>query len=172
MGIDIYARWNGQTEAEERSQVTGYSIKHGHVGYLREAYHGGPYVTKYLVSEAFNADEGQAAIPARTLRRRLPAAVLMHLYRDNKLYGGGKDPSVVDIAQLPATLAKVFRDERPDVSHDEFARALDARSIETAKTLINVGLLPDGPKSLVDFVELCERKELETGEPCSITASY
>ena len=27
-------------------------------------------------------------------------------------------------------------------------------------------------KSFSDFVELCERKERETGEPCSIVASY
>ena len=27
-------------------------------------------------------------------------------------------------------------------------------------------------KSFSDFVELCERKERETGEPCSIMASY
>ena len=27
-------------------------------------------------------------------------------------------------------------------------------------------------KSFSDFVELCERKERETGQPCSIVASY
>jgi hypothetical protein len=37
---------------------------------LREVYHGGPYVTEYLVSEAFNAPDGEAAIPACTLRER------------------------------------------------------------------------------------------------------
>jgi hypothetical protein len=74
MGIDIYANWRGQSEAEASAQITGFSGVAGHVGYLREAYHGGPYVTKYLVSEAFEDAEGVAAIPARTLRERLPAA--------------------------------------------------------------------------------------------------
>ena len=53
MGIDIYARWKGQTEAEEQAQNTGFSAVHGHVGYLREAYHGEPYATRYLAAEAF-----------------------------------------------------------------------------------------------------------------------
>ena len=46
MGIDIYARWNGQSSAEQQAQYTGFSIEHGHVGYLREAYHGAPYATR------------------------------------------------------------------------------------------------------------------------------
>ena len=42
MGIDIYARWRGQTEEEQHAQITSFSVVHGHVGYLREAYHGEP----------------------------------------------------------------------------------------------------------------------------------
>jgi hypothetical protein len=52
MGIDIYAHWCGQTATEEDAQVTGFGIAHGHVGYLREAYHGEPYATRVLVPEA------------------------------------------------------------------------------------------------------------------------
>ena len=92
MGIDIYATWRGQTSAESDAQCTGFSGVHGHVGYLREAYHGGPYVTKYLVAEAFDSPDGEATIKASVLRDRLPAAVLMHMYREHKLYGDGKDP--------------------------------------------------------------------------------
>ena len=69
MGIDIYPTWQGQTEAESNAQSTGFSAVHGHVGYLREAYHGGPYVTKYLVAEAFAAPTHEAAIPARCATR-------------------------------------------------------------------------------------------------------
>jgi len=72
MGIDIYMRWNDQTEEEEQAQYTGFSIVHGHVGYLREAYHGDPYATRVLVPEAFDEDCDAAAIPAATLRERLP----------------------------------------------------------------------------------------------------
>jgi hypothetical protein len=78
---------------------------HGHAGYLREAYHGGPYVTKYLMAEAFTHPERVAAIPAQTLRARLPAAVLMHMYREHKLYGDGKDPSRIDITDLKGPCA-------------------------------------------------------------------
>jgi hypothetical protein len=172
MGIDIYASWLGQSEAEADAQITGYDITAGDVGYLREAYHGGPYVTKYFVAEAFEHDSGEATIPARALRERLPTAVLMHMYRDHKLYGNGKDPAKIEIENLPAALAKVLSAEMPDMSHDEFAQALTSESIETAKTLIANGMLSSSAKAFVNFVELCERKERETGKPCTITASY
>jgi hypothetical protein len=53
MGIDIYAEWKGMSEAEKKAQVTGFSVEHGHVGYLHEAYHGEPYATQMLVPESF-----------------------------------------------------------------------------------------------------------------------
>src|ERR1051326_1589275 len=51
MGIDIYAQWHGQTKEEETAQITGFSTVRGHVGYLRESYHGEPYATKHLCAE-------------------------------------------------------------------------------------------------------------------------
>lgn len=54
MGIDVYARWDGQTEAERQAQYTGFSIVSGDVGYLREAYHGEPYATRALFPECFD----------------------------------------------------------------------------------------------------------------------
>ena len=65
MGIDIYAEWDGMSEAEKTAQITGFSAEHGHVGYLREAYHGEPYATKVLVPEAF--EELRVPIYADTL---------------------------------------------------------------------------------------------------------
>ncbi len=85
MGIDIYAQWDGMTEAEERAQITGFSIEHGHVGYLREAYHGEPYATRTLVPEAFA--EGRAPIDASTLQERLPEALLIAETRERTVYG-------------------------------------------------------------------------------------
>ena len=75
MGIDIYARWKGQTEQEQEAQYTGFSVVHGHVGYLREGYHGRPYATRVLVPEAFAAANCEAQIAATLLRERLPAAL-------------------------------------------------------------------------------------------------
>lgn len=62
MGIDIYARWRNMPKEDQEAQMTGFSAVAGDVGYLREAYHGDPYVTKYLLKEAFEAKECEAKI--------------------------------------------------------------------------------------------------------------
>ena len=72
MGIDIYMRWDGMTEEDRDKQITGFDATVGDVGYLREAYHGGPYATHYLVEEAFEDGAGDVHIPAKELRVRLP----------------------------------------------------------------------------------------------------
>jgi len=85
MGIDIYAEWDGMSAAEKTAQITGFSVEHGHVGYLREAYHGAPYATKVLVPEAF--EELRVQIYADTLRDRLPAALVVAEQREREIYG-------------------------------------------------------------------------------------
>jgi len=68
MRIDIYARWKGQSADEiEKQEEAWASIEAGGVGYLREAYHGEPYATRYLCAEAFVSAAG-ARIDARLLR--------------------------------------------------------------------------------------------------------
>ena len=57
MGIDIYMHWDDMTDDEVRAQFTGFDTTAGNVGYLREAYHGGPYATETLVPEAFEWTE-------------------------------------------------------------------------------------------------------------------
>ena len=74
MGIDIYAEWRGMTVEESNAQVMAcFDGTVGHIGYLREAYHGEPYATRVLFPEAF--EKGDAAIPAARLRERLPATL-------------------------------------------------------------------------------------------------
>ena len=128
MGIDIYARWPEQTAAETDAQCTGFSIEHGHVGYLREAYHGEPYATRVLVPEAFDHETNPdgAPIPAKTLRQRLSNTLAAATRRQELVYNEGP-------------------------GHENTRVVL---------------------QSFSDFVELCERKERETGQPCSIVASY
>jgi hypothetical protein len=92
MGIDIYMRWQDQPEAERSAQYTGFSIAHGHAGYLREAYHGRVYATRVLVPEAFNDDpdrdyEAGVAIPAAVLAARLPDALAAARTREAVTYG-------------------------------------------------------------------------------------
>jgi hypothetical protein len=84
MGIDIYTRWDEQTEEERESQLT-------------EAYHGSPYATRRLVPEAFETDDEEgAAIPAATLRERLPDALqdarerMKHIYSQDPDSDDGK----------------------------------------------------------------------------------
>lgn len=86
MGIDIYARWRDMTPREEAAQITGFSAVHGHVGYLREAYHGEPYATRFLVPEAFAAGADGAPIPAAVLRVRLDETLVVAEERERKLY--------------------------------------------------------------------------------------
>lgn len=101
MGIDVYAKWDGMTEAEEAAQITGFSVEHGHVGYLREAYHRQPYATKVLVPEAF--EEHRVPIHAVTLADRLPAALAVAEARERNLY------HVTDVEQIERVL-KSYRD--------------------------------------------------------------
>jgi hypothetical protein len=131
MGIDIYARWSTQTDEEVTAQVTGFSVEAGHVGYLREAYHGEPYATHVLVPEAFSDEMAQlypdgVPISALQLRKRLPQTIEVARQREKAIYG--------------------HEPEHPE-------------------TRLVV-------KSFEDFVTLCEEKEDETGELCTILASY
>ncbi len=125
MGIDIYTRWEGQTEEEKRAQICGFDITVGGVGYLREAYHGEPYATRYLVREAFEGPTATAQIRASVLRERLPRTIELALEREREVYGN----------------RKVTRDD-PCI------------------------------RSFIEFVELVEKKERETGKLVNIVASY
>ena len=86
MGIDIYMRWEGMTEADREKQITGFDATVGDVGYLREAYHGGPYATHYLVEEAFEDGAGDVHIPAKELRERLPLTKDIVIQRAREVY--------------------------------------------------------------------------------------
>ena len=86
MGIDIYMRWEGMTEADREKQITGFDATVGDVGYLREAYHGGPYATHYLVEEAFEDGAGDVHIPAKELRERLPLTKDIVIQRAKQVY--------------------------------------------------------------------------------------
>ena len=97
MGIDIYAEWPGMTAKDHAVQITGCSIVHGHVGYLREAYHGEPYATRYLVAEAFAT--GSAEIDAATLAERLPAALKLAEQREREIYEVTDPAEIEDVLQ-------------------------------------------------------------------------
>ena len=99
MGIDIYAKWRGQTESEREEQLSvPFSTIVGRFGYLREAYHGEPYATNYLCAEAFNSETYEARIPAATLRERLEKTLHLAAERERKLYQSS-DEDIADVLQ-------------------------------------------------------------------------
>jgi hypothetical protein len=86
MGIDVFAQWRGQSKEERDSQMSAWlSPTAGSCGYLREAYHGTPYATRFLCAEAFA--HGAANISAAILRERLPQTLRLVEERERKLYG-------------------------------------------------------------------------------------
>jgi hypothetical protein len=91
MGIDIYAEWDGMTDGEKDEQVSGWlSANAGASGYLREAYHGGPYATRVLMPEAFESATGER-IPAAILRKRLPETLAAVIERQREVYDEASD---------------------------------------------------------------------------------
>lgn len=99
MGIDIYARWNGQTEADESTQFESALSSDGSIGYLREAYHGEPYATTFLFREAFESKTASAPIRASVLRERLPEALRLAETRERKIYGAKKPAHIEPVLQ-------------------------------------------------------------------------
>lgn len=95
MGIDIYMRWKGMKKGDEGAQVVGCSDTSGHLGYLREAYHGEPYATRALLPEAFASRGGEAKIKAELLSQRLPAVLKVAAERNKKLYKGANQRGVL-----------------------------------------------------------------------------
>jgi hypothetical protein len=86
MGIDIYAKWKNQNEAEQTAQSEVFlSATEGRKGYLREAYHGEPYATRFLCAEAFGMEDG-ARIRAAVLKERLPDTLALVEERERKIY--------------------------------------------------------------------------------------
>jgi hypothetical protein len=169
MGIDIYLEWPGQEEENKikDNRCDWGNTTQGHVGYLREAYHGGPYATKLLVPEAFDSETRRAEIPAAVMRERLTTITTPAMNAD-----GGHKAAEAMIAMLRQAGASVAG----PVIHDGSTAAM---SVEDAvrireKTLYNSDddEIDDVVQSFRDFVELAERKEKEHGRACTVCASY
>jgi hypothetical protein len=174
MGIDIYLEWDGMKKEEKNAQATGFSITSGNVGYLREAYHGGPYATRILVREAFEAENCRAQIPAEIMRDRLnhvtePAA---------RTSGAGHQlaEAVLDmlqstgvevVAEDGATTNRIKSDTTRPMTVEEAVRERQLRLYGEDNEHIERVV-----KSFRDFVELAEEKERQTGKPCTVYASY
>ena len=86
MGIDIYARYEGQTPEQVARQLEAWLSGHSGAGYLREAYDGEPYATRYLFAEAFEVSY-DTPIVAKVLRERLPETLRLAELRERTICG-------------------------------------------------------------------------------------
>lgn len=173
MGIDIYLEWDGMEEEDKKEQYSsGFSITAGGTGYLREAYHGEPYATQILVREAFEAENCRAEIPAAVMRERLtnvtePAygktgghkAAQLFTELAKAAYAGDDEIRVEGGCTGSGQTLPMTVEEAVTIRARKLYNADDA---EVAETL----------RSFREFVDLAERKERETGKPCTVYASY
>lgn len=175
MGIDIFLEWDGQAEERENAAAEDkpewFNTHDGHVGYLRESYHGGPYATQLLVREAFESENYRAEIPAAVMRERLThvtepargcdgghftAAMLVEMFKAmNKDENAKCEPAEIKPpTKEPMTVEEAVR--------TRYKTLYDASDEEIAEVV----------QSFRDFVDLAERKEREHGKPCVVYASY
>ena len=160
------------TEEDDKNQYTGMSTMAGNVGYLREAYHGGPYATKILCREAFDAENGEAEIPAAVLRERLTHVTEPALGRD----GGHMVAQMIAQFLSGANLSPEVEVIPPAVR----SGITQPMTVEEAIRTRYATVYPETDQKHVDdvvesfraFVALAEQKEKETGHPCTVYASY
>ena len=130
------------------------------------------YAPAVLIAENWDKQpEDGFPIPATTLRKRLPAAVMTAIYREHKVYGEAeKDPAVLDGTDgLLEKLKHIFTVEVNNKEHEDM-RFTDEQ-IRQCNALIEKRALSRAALAFVDFVILAERKEKETGEPCRVIVS-
>lgn len=179
MGIDIYLEWKGMKKKEKKAQACGFDIYAGRRGYLREAYHGGPYPSKMLVREAFEAPKCRAKIPAAVMKRRLTQVTEPAVAGDDahamsmimaevvkRLKESGQMPKDGEVIRVSPAVVKSGRTSPMTVEE----------AIRERCRVIYPDTSPREVEELVEsyrgFVALAEQKEKETGEPCTIYASY
>ena len=162
MGINVYLSWAGQTLEEQAAQEDAYlALDGGSVGYLRESYSGGPYVTKILVRDAFEAPTRRAHIFAAILRERLTMVT-------EPAYGfDAGDMAVREITeQLEMSGASVSHPRAGKTFPMTVEEAVEARYRDDPEKARGV------LESVRRFVALAEAKELETGKPCGVRVEF
>lgn len=169
MGIDVYLEWPGQEEERKikDNQILWCSPTQGHVGYLRESYHGGPYATKLLVREAFDAENYRAEIPAAVMRARLTTVTEPAMNADGGHKAAEALIAIMQLAGAKSDGAVIKEGNTGAMSVEDAVRIRE-------KTLYNSDEeeIAEVVQSFRDFVDLAERKEKEYGRPCTVYASY
>jgi hypothetical protein len=175
MGIDIYLAWEGQTAEERRGQIAGFSVTAGRAGYLREAYHGGPYATEILVREAFDSPSAEAQIPAATMRERLT-----NVTEPSRSPGLRAGDAMARVICEMLSEGAMLEDAVEVDGHQGGPAVTEPETVEECVRIRCARIYPDMEPDMVeryvqsfrDFVALAELKERETGKPCTVIASY
>lgn len=175
MGIDVYAKWDGQTDAERDAQITGFSIAHGHVGYLREAYHGEPYATKVLFPECWD----DVLVEDNGVREPMNEHDLEFFCKDEGVsFEEVHKRSHAMLQKLREYFGEHYRIEF-DPPSNQFtwntgAMAIPAATLRerlpqainaTSKRYAGEEIVGQAVKSVIDFVELYERLDKEGKNP-------
>ena len=179
MGIDIYMGWNDITDEEKRGQITGFEVSAdaGGAGYLREAYHGGPYVTEYLVAEAFDDDVPMGeSDPARI------ADLLAELRSKPELIAelGERALRISPEPDSRVYNTTIVTERGYEKTIAIFPAAVLRERLETAKEIARIRYLgvyktadaSEMTGALEGFVELAEYIEASGRGPVSVYASY
>lgn len=162
MGIDVYLSWAGQTADEQAAQEDAYlTLGGGDVGYLRESYSGGPYVTKILCRDAFESPTREAPIPAGVLRERLTSIT-------EPAYGFDTGHNIAreiaeQLAEAGASVRRPGPSRTTPTTVEEAVAARYADDPELARKVL---------ASVRAFVTLAEQKEHETGSPCTVRVEF
>lgn len=176
MGIDVYLEWDNKTDEEEKAQYVGFDVRSGDVGYLREAYHGGPYGTHILIQEDWNV-EGGVEVENSVLRSRMGIVAKAVIWRNYKLYysNGDKPHGVVEIdkegvPELLDSLKTIFSDME-QFNHPPEIEDIPLSDDEAFKLMQEHVEIAWSVKSFYDFVALHGVKERAGLNP-KIIVSY
>jgi len=163
MGFDVYLRWPGQTAEEHDAQEQTWLTEAGHLGYLRESLTGGPYATRILAREAFESPTCSAEIPAAVLRERLTSVT-----------EPARGPDLAKGDWVVRQIIEGLEQGGADVEEPRPART-DPQSVEEAiraRHAAEPEVIESKLRAYRDFVAFAERKEAETGRPCTLVVDY
>lgn len=150
MGIDIYMSPNTIDDdgvGTDETNIRYFDTTNGDAGYLREAYHGGPYVTEVLVPEAFEWTRWLGDCP-NDATDDWPADLEYWLRRGAPIHASVMRGRLVEALEaFERRIANVYPDTDEKLKAEQW-------------------------QAFVDFVELAERIEAATGEAVQVYASY
>jgi len=156
MGIDVYTAINGKLAHHTGEDPKDWTYDGVH-GYLRESYGGGPFATAILLPEAFltesNSDHCSEWL-GQKVKKELPLRVIsLLLYADEEApYLAVEYPAAILRKRLAKTLSTVVK------RYKGFGIEL-----EKGNPVL---------QQFIDFVELAERVERETGQPIAVHISW